>query len=244
MADFFIGTSGWSYSHWKGTFYPANLPASGFLSYYLTKFNTVEVNSSFYRLPREQTFRDWDQKTRADFVFSLKASRFISHQKKLKDCRQPWQLFFPRARLLKRKLGPILFQLPPNFKADQSRLETFLKILPKGMRFSFEFRNETWFSPPIFNLLRKFNAALTIADSPAYPLVKKITADFAYLRLHGHDQLYSSDYSDSSLEKWSKLIKKWVKDFHLKAVYLYFDNDADGFAPRNALTLKKLLARQ
>jgi len=242
MADFFIGTSGWSYSHWRGIFYPENLSPANFLNYYLTKFNSVEVNSSFYRLPKEQTFKDWYQKTPADFVFSLKASRFISHQKKLKDCLQSWQLFLSRARLLKRKLGPILFQLPPNLKVDQSRLETFLKILPKEMRFSFEFRNETWFCQPIFDLLKRFNVALTIADSPSYPLVKKITADFAYLRLHGHDQLYSSDYSGSSLGKWRRSIKKWVKGFNLKAVYLYFDNDADGFAPKNALTLKKLLA--
>ena len=241
MTKFFIGTSGWSYSHWKGLFYPESLSPTKFLNYYLSKFDTVEVNSSFYHLPREQTFKNWYKKTPKDFLFSVKASRFISHRKKLKDCFEPWKLFYSRAKFLKEKLGPILFQLPPGFKADKSRLEDFLKILPKNQRFTFEFRHLSWFNKSVYQTLKKHKIALTIADTPSYPLVKKITADFTYLRLHGHKELYASNYSGASLKKWARLIKKWVKDFKLKAVYVYFDNDAHCFAPQNALRLKKLL---
>lgn len=241
MTKFFIGTSGWFYSHWKGVFYPQDLPASGFLNYYLTKFRTVEINSSFYHLPKEQTFKNWHQKTPNNFLFSLKASRFISHRKKLKDCLKPWKLFYSRAKLLEKKLGPILFQLAPSFKADKFRLKDFLKILPKNQRFAFEFRHQSWFCQSIFEILRKFKIALVVADTPSYPLVKKITTDFIYLRLHGHEKLYASNYSEASLKKWARLIKKWLKEFDLKAVYIYFDNDAQGFAPQNAASLKKLL---
>jgi len=241
MTKFFVGTSGWSYSHWKGVFYPKKLPALKFLDYYTAKFDTVELNSSFYHLPKEQTFKNWYQKTPKKFLFSLKAGQFISHRKRLKDCIQPWQLFYLRTKLLKEKLGPILFRLPPSFKANKSRFESFLKILPKNQKSTFEFRHLSWFNRSIYQVLKEHNIALTIADAPSYPLVKKITADFTYLRLHGHKQLYASNYSDASLKKWAKLIKKWDKDFKLKAVYVYFDNDAHCFAPQNALTLKKLL---
>lgn len=241
MAGLFIGTSGWSYSHWKGVFYPKTLSPSGFLSYYTTKFDTVEINSSFYHLPKKQTFKNWYDRTPDNFLFSVKASRFISHQKRLKDCLESWRLFYSRAKLLKEKLGPILFQFPPSFKADRSRLEEFLKILPKNHQFTFEFRHQSWFCQLIYKIFKKFNIALTIADTPYYPCVEEITADFTYLRLHGHEQLYASNYSNDSLKKWARLIKRWIKDFRLKAVYVYFDNDAYGFAPQNALTLKKLL---
>lgn len=238
---FLIGTSGWSYSHWKGNFYPQNLNSAKFLDYYQTQFNTVEINSSFYHLPKQITFQNWYQKTAKNFIFSIKASKFITHTKRLKNCREPLNLFLERTKILKEKLGPILFQLPPMFKMNSQRLKEFLIMLSKTHQYAFEFRHPSWFSPEIYELLKKHNTALTIADTPHYPCVEKITADFCYLRFHGHQAIYASNYSNQELKIWQEKIKKWLKKFNLKQVYTYFDNDAHGFAPFNAHTLEKFL---
>lgn len=241
MAKVFVGTSGWSYEHWKGPFYPANLANKDFLEFYTKKFSTVEINSSFYHLPKEQTFKNWRDKTPKDFLFSVKVSRFITHQKKLKDVKEPWQLFWQRVKFLKEKLGPILFQLPPNFKSNSERLKNFLKILPKKQAFTFEFRHESWFCEEIYKILATYNSALTISDTPSYPYFEVITADFTYLRLHGHERLYTSNYQDKYLKKLSQKIKNWLRTCKLKKVFVYFDNDAFGYAPKNALKLKEFL---
>ncbi len=239
MTNFFIGTSGFSYSHWKGKFYPKNLPSSKFLEHYVTQFKTVEINSSFYCLPKEKTFKNWQQKTPKNFLFSLKASRYITHVKKLKDCHEPLARFLKAAFVLKEKLAVVLFQMPPSFKANEKRLKKFLSIAPKKLKTTFEFRHPSWFSPKIYAILKKFNSALTIADTPDYPYVEKLTTDFTYLRLHGHESLYSSNYSDKQLDAFTHLLKKCSPK--IKRAYVYFDNDAFGHAPKNAKTLINLL---
>ena len=233
-----IGTSGWSYKHWQGLFYPENLPPSGWLEFYAQNFDTVELNSPFYHLPKKKTFENWRRRTPKDFIFSLKGSRFISHILKLNGAREPLQNLLENAGGLKEKLGPVLFQLPPNFSCDLERLEKFLKILPKEQRFTFEFRHESWFCDKVYTLLKKNNLALTISDTPRYPLVFETTADFVYARLHGHAVLYASKYSTAELKEWAKKIKNWLAaDLD---VYVYFDNDANAHAIQNAKELKEL----
>ena len=231
-----IGTSGWSYNHWRGPFYPENLPSGRWLEFYAENFDTVELNSSFYHLPKKKTFENWYQRTPNGFVFSVKASRFISHILKLSNALDPLQRFIDNAMGLKEKLGPILFQLPPKFTLDFERLEKFTKILPKDQRFTFEFRHQSWFCNEVYQLLQKNNLALTISDTPKYPLVEKVTADFVYARLHGHDVLYTSKYSKADLEDWAAKIKTWLAAG--LDVFVYFDNDANAHASQNAKELK------
>jgi uncharacterized protein YecE (DUF72 family) len=240
MPKLYIGTSGFSYSHWEeGVFYPEGLAKNKQLEYYSQYFQTVELNNPFYHLPSAGTFQSWYQRTPENFIFAVKVSRYITHIKKLKDCREPWQRFINNAKQLKEKLGPILFQLPPNWQINLERLEKFLKILPKKYQYSFEFRHQTWFSEEIYQLLKKYNAALCLADSPDWPYQEEITTDFVYLRLHGRDSRYSSKYTDQELKKWAGKIKKWQKS--VKEIYVYFNNDAYGYAAENAQALKRLV---
>lgn len=239
-SQIFIGTSGYSYQHWKKVFYPEDLPSSRWLEYYAKHFKTVELNVTFYRLPQETAFKSWYRRTPDDFIFVLKGSRFISHIKKLKGVKQANKLFVQRANLLKEKLGMVLWQFPPSWKKDTKRLSEFLRILkPNKIRQAFEFRNESWFCEEIYDLLKKYNFALVIADSPRYPLVEKVTADYVYIRFHGGKILYGSNYSKKELEVWAKKIKKWLKQG--KDVYCYFNNDAYGYAIKNARTLANLI---
>ncbi len=235
-----IGTSGWSYAHWKGLFYPEKLSKEKWLGYYCQHFDTVELNSSFYHLPKLTTFENWYQRTPENFLFSVKASRFISHILKLNNAREPLQNLLDAASGLKEKLGPILFQLPPNFSLDLERLEKFAKILPTDQRFTFEFRHESWFCDEVCRLLRKNNLALTISDTPKYPLVFETTADFVFIRLHGHEVLYASKYSQTELKKWAEKIKGCLAGG--LDVYIYFDNDAAANAVTNAQELKKMFS--
>ncbi|MBL7155006.1 MAG: DUF72 domain-containing protein [Candidatus Portnoybacteria bacterium] len=241
MTKLYIGTSGFSYLHWeKGVFYPNGLVKAKQLEYYTEYFQTVELNNPFYHLPLAKTFQKWYQRTPSNFIFAVKASRYISHIKKLKGCGQAWRLFISRAEKLKEKLGPILFQLPPSWQVNAKRLEVFLKILPQKHQYSFEFRHQSWFCQEIYQLLKKYNVALCLADSPQWPYQEEITADFIYLRLHGRHSLYSSKYTNQELKKWAVKIKKWLKN---RDVYVYFNNDANGYAVKNAQTLKKLLKK-
>ncbi len=250
----YIGTSGYTYYHWRGVFYPENLPSYKWLEHYTKFFDTVELNVTFYRLPQESTFKSWYRRTPKEFVFVLKGSRFITHVKKLQGVSQATKLFFDRANLLKEKLGVILWQLPPSWKKNIERLESFLKATtkkyeiatrPSGARndnFSrqaFEFRHQSWFCDEVYKLLRKYKAALCLADSPYFPRVEKVTADFVYLRFHGGKILYGSRYSKKEMEVWAQKIKKWTKKG--LDVYAYFNNDAFGYAVENAKELKKLL---
>lgn len=241
MAELRIGTSGWSYKHWHdGVFYPEDLKRRQELAHYVTVFDTVELNSSFYHVPKETTMQGWRQKTPDEFVFALKASRYITHRLKLADAQEPLALFCSRAELLGDKLGPILFQLPPSFHLDLDRLRSFVSLLPEDARFTFEFRSDTWFCGEVYSLFEKHNVALTVADAPRYPCVERATADFVYVRLHGHEKLYASDYSDEQLDEWAKKIRGWMDEG--RDVYCYFDNDFHGYAPANAATLREMLA--
>lgn len=242
----FIGTSGYNYHHWgNGVFYPSELPESKWLEFYAEYFNTVELNVTFYRLPTEKTFESWYKRTPDHFLFAIKGSRFITHIKRLKDCRQPLELFLDRASFLQEKLGIILWQLPPRFKVNKERLKEFsllLSKLPLSKRIphAFEFRDESWFCNEIFNILKEFNFSLCIAHGSGLPIQEKVTSKIIYIRLHGGEILYGSNYSESELKKWAEKIKSWHDKG--KTIFVYFNNDAYGFAVKNAMTLKKILS--
>ena len=240
-AEIRIGTSGYSYKHWSARYYPADLKPSGWLNYYLRDFDTVELNNTFYTLPTEETFESWRQNTPPDFLFAVKGSRFLTHMIKLKDAERGLVNFMPRAELLGPKLGPILWQLPPGWKANVERLEEFLELLPPEHRYTFELRNETWMTDRVLEVLKKHNAAFCIYELAGYHSPLEITADWTYVRLHGPTAFkYQGSYSDEQMAAWAKRIRGWSR--RLKAVYVYFDNDDRAYAVDNALTLKQFLS--
>lgn len=198
------------------------------------------MNYSFYHLPRPTTYRKWAASTPEEFVFSLKASRFISHVKRLQDIAEPWRRFVENARALEARLGPILLQLPPSFRRDDDRLAAFLEESGPGLRLVLEFRHPSWFEAPVYDLLRRHRAALCIADSPRYPRADVVTADFAYLRFHGRTKLFASAYTRTELEREARKIRTWRRSGI--EVLAYFNNDAEGHAVANARTLRDLLA--
>jgi uncharacterized protein YecE (DUF72 family) len=238
-----IGTSGYHYKHWRGPFYPETISPDRMLEFYSGDFDTVELNNSFYRLPTESAFDNWRDSTPANFVFAVKASRFLTHQKKLKDPESALQKLLPRAARLSTKLGPILFQLPPRWQVNAGRLGGLLEALPGNLRYVFEFRDLSWVRPEIDRLLARFRAAFCIYELAGYHSPLTITADFAYVRLHGPSLgKYQESYSNDRLRRWSKQVNEWAKN--LAAIYIYFDNDQAGYAAQNALTLKEMLIGQ
>lgn len=233
----FIGTSGWNYDHWKERFYPAGYPKAGRLDYYMNHFSTVEVNATFYRQMSMDTFMKWRMKSPEDFVFSLKANRFITHIMKLKGVEDSVKTFISSVSALGPKLGPLLFQLPPSITFDEKVLESFLSLLPAGYRYTLEARHESWTSPEALAALGRYNVAWCIADTAGrFPYLEAITADFVYIRLHGSKKLYASDYTLTELARWADKIRSWGID-----AYVYFDNDFMAHAPMNALQLKEIL---
>lgn len=239
-AEIRIGTSGYHYKHWVGTFYPPKTQPSKMLEYYIRHFDTLELNNSFYRLPTIEAFESWSNATPKDFVFAVKASRYITHNKKLKDPENALENLLPRAEHLGRKLGPVLFQLPPHWKVNLNRLEALLEILPREHRYSFEFRELSWMTPEVNRMLERFNAAFCIYELAGYHSPCEITADFAYVRLHGPEAgKYQGSYSPARLRAWARRIEDWSKK--LKAIYIYFDNDQAGYAAQNALTLREMV---
>lgn len=235
-----IGTSGWHYKHWVGKFYPAKLPPSRMFEFYQRYFDTVELNNSFYRLPTPEAFVSWREAAPEDFCFAVKGSRFLTHNKKLKEPEQALQNLLPRAELLGAKLGPILFQLPPRWRVNLDRLETFLHALPQAHDYAFEFREPSWNTDPVYEILRRHNAAYCIHELAGFHTPILVTANFVYVRLHGPGGKYQGCYQEEKLAEWAERIEHWSRQ--LKAVYVYFDNDDSGFAARNALELKKLVA--
>ncbi len=231
-----IGTSGWHYKQWIGDFYPPRFAPAKMLAWYAREFHTVEINNSFYRLPEEKTFKDWAKTVPSGFLFAVKASRFLTHIKRLKDAEEPINLFFSRARHLGSHLGPVLFQLPPKWKADIGRLRNFLELLPRQYSYSVEFRDDSWYSDEIYGLLQQHNVALCVHDWHSLDWARELTANFTYIRFHGTSGRYAGNYPDHFLKRWAIKIQSWSS--HLSDVYVYFDNDVGGHAVRNALTLR------
>ncbi len=237
-----IGTSGYSYKHWKGVFYPDNMSERNWLEFYSHHFSTVELNVTFYRLPKPRAFETWNSNTPSDFRFVIKGSRYITHIKRLMSGKESIQKFFAVAEPLYGKLVCVLWQLPPTMKCDVQKLSQFITDLKEAgppVRHAFEFRHETWYVPEVFKLLKSERLILCIPDSPYIPRREVITSDYVYLRFHGGTKLYGSEYSEDEIEEWAQKIKLWIKD--KKHVLVFFNNDAHGFAIKNAVQLKKML---
>lgn len=234
-SKYFVGTSGWHYEHWRGLYYPVELAKPKWLKFYSKQFNTVELNNSFYHLPTEKAFITWRESSPENFVFAVKVSRFITHIKKLRNIGSASDNFLSRACLLQNKLGPLLYQLPPNMKRNDGVLESFLSILPQEYHHVFEFRHESWIDDAVFEILRRHKVGLCVFDMPGFICPLVATSDFAYIRFHGSGDMYASCYSDEELSQWAKKIAKLGKE--VQAVYIYFNNDAEAFAVKNALTL-------
>jgi uncharacterized protein YecE (DUF72 family) len=246
MAKAYIGTSGWNYKHWwNGEFYPKELKPSQWLSYFVQHFDTVEINNSFYRLPSEEAFQAWRSQVPPDFIFAVKASRFLTHIKRLKDPEEPLKLFFSHATHLKEHLGPVLFQLPPQMKADVDRLQIFLRALGihsrrTSLRCVLEVRDATWLTSPVFDQLRKHRVALCFADWRDTHVVEPVTADFVYVRRH-YGSGKGGNYRKKELDRDVEQIRGWLGTG--LDVYLYFNNDMGGHAIRNAKYVRDALAR-
>jgi uncharacterized protein YecE (DUF72 family) len=239
MARVLVGTSGWHYRHWIGPFYPERTGPSAFLPYYADRFGTAEVNNTFYHLPKRETLAEWRDTTPQGFVFACKASRYITHMKKLKDPEDSIRRFFEVVETLDRKLGPILFQLPPRWRVDAGRLDSFLGALPSGRRYAFEFRDESWFVPDVYDVLARHGAALCIYDLAGRRSPVEAAAEFVYVRLHGPDGAYRGSYDGRALYGWVRRFRGWRDDG--RDVYCYFDNDEKGYAARDALRMKEML---
>lgn len=239
MTRYYIGTSGWYYDDWRKRFYPPGLAKAGWLEFYARYFDTVELNNTFYRLPTEKAFNNWYARTPDNFLFAVKASRLITHLKRLKDTGETVDNFMSRAALLKEKLGPVLYQLPPGLHRDDGQLEAFLTTLQPGTRHVFEFRHQSWLTEEVYEILRRYGAGMCVFDMPGLSCPLIATSGFAYIRFHGSQSLYSSCYSEEELAGWAEGIKKLAGD--LERVYIYFNNDVQGFALKNAATLRGYL---
>ncbi len=243
MSEIFIGCSGFNYSDWKGNFYPPDLPQKKWLQYYCTVFDTVELNVTFYRVPLAGTFDKWYAETPSDFAFSLKGSRFITHIKRLLDPEEPLSFFFERALRLKEKLRVVLWQFSPGFKIDIDRLRKFVKMLGNyPVRNTFEFRNESWLTESVAELCAQHGISLCMADWPEFLDDIPVRADFVYQRRHGRGGNYASLYSTDDLRKDALRINGYKKNRN--DVFMYFNNDFQGYAPRNAMELLQILKKK
>jgi len=242
LARYFIGTSGWHYDEWRGRIYPEKLPKSQWLEFYADHFPTVELNNTFYRLPSERAVDNWYKTVPSVFVFSVKVSRFITHVKKLKDSGESLNNFMSRTSALHDKLGPLLYQLPPSLQRDDELLDGFLQGLSNEHKHVMEFRHKSWLTEPVFDILRNYSTGLCVFDMPGLSCPLMATTDFAYIRFHGRDSLYSSCYTDEELSDWARNISEFAAK--LETVYIYFNNDVAGYALKNAITLHDYLERE
>jgi uncharacterized protein YecE (DUF72 family) len=243
--DVRVGLSGWNYAHWRGgVFYPPRLPASRWLEFYAERFDTVEVNSTFYRLPLVDAVARWLEQTPAGFLFAVKTSRYLTHVKRLRDLGPGLERFLERIEPLIRssKLGPLLWQLPPTFRCDHERLADALVRLPHELRHCVEFRDPSWFVEGTYALLREHRIALAIGDRPQVNAfqARELTAEWTYVRFHGGTRGRRGNYSESELRQWASQLREWSRTHEVLA---YFNNDWEGFAPRNAARLRQLLER-
>jgi uncharacterized protein YecE (DUF72 family) len=236
-----IGTSGWHYKHWIGPFYPPKLPASRYLDFYKDRFAAAEINGSFYRMPSIGTLAAWRDAVPADFRFAAKASRFITHAKKLALPISLYERFFDGIATLEPRLGPILFQLPPRWRFNRERLAAFLAALPLRYRYAFEFREPSWLNDEAYALLRKHRTALCLYHIAGFESPIETTTDFVYIRLHGPGGKYQGTYDDAALRRWARRIRAWAREG--KEVWCFFDNDDSGYAAKDALRLKAMLPK-
>lgn len=239
----FVGTSGWNYPAWRATFY-GDCPARLWLPFCAARFSAIEINATFYRLQRRETFGRWRSSTPPGFRFAIKANRYLTHNRKLDDPLPSIRLERDRARGLGDKLAAVLWQLPRHFHRDLGRLERFARALRnwRTVRHAIEFRHQSWFDEEVAGCLREHSVAACQSDAADWPLWDVVTADLVYLRLHGRPLTYASGYSAAELRRWAKKIERWLGEG--RDVYVYFDNDALGRAPADALALMTLLSRQ
>jgi uncharacterized protein YecE (DUF72 family) len=236
-----IGCSGWNYPHWRERIYPKGLPPAKWLEHYATLFDTVEVNTTFYRLPRVEAVARWVEQTPPGFAFAVKASRYLTHVRRLRDLGEGIQRFFDHIEPLARspKMGPVLWQLPGNFRRDDERLSAALEALPAG-RHCFEFRHESWFAAEVYELLRRHEVALVIGDHPERPFhAHELTAGWTFIRFHHGHRGRNGNYSQRELEEWAARLEDWRTRVE---VFAYFNNDWEGYAVYNGLWLKKRLS--
>ena len=234
-----VGCSGWQYRHWRGTFYPPDLPLTKWFDHYASVFDTVEINNSFYRLPERATFASWARRAPLAFEFSVKASRFLTHMKKLKDPEEPIERLFSRMRALGTHLGPVLYQLPPGWKRDVERFAAFLDVLPRDARHVIEFRDTSWYSPDVFRLMERRGVAVCLHDMPGSAAERSRVGPFVYVRFHGAGLRYGGAYSADCLRGWAAWLDAQLEEG--SDVYAYFNNDSGGHAPRDALALRRLM---
>jgi uncharacterized protein YecE (DUF72 family) len=232
-----VGTSGWQYSQWKGLFYPKDVPQRDWLPFFSERFPAVEINNTFYMLPREEVFDGWRKRSAEGFTFAVKASRYITHVRRLRDCREPLRRFWTNTRHLGPKLGPVLFQLPPNLRADLDLLRSFIDLLPKDMRAAFEFRHPTWESGEVHEALDRVGCALVLADRPGARVAPVITGGWSYVRFHQGRRM-APGYPREKLRRWAKRLA----GIESAETWVFFNNDPQGAAVRDAVTLTDLLA--
>jgi uncharacterized protein YecE (DUF72 family) len=241
MSDVRIGTSGWHYGSWWGPFFPQDLKKKDALRYYGSQFSATELNAPFYRTPTVEAVRGWVEQTPDDFLFAWKASKFITHWKRLSErSENSIELLESRLKLLGRKAGPVLFQLPPRFEANRERLAAFLEMLPKRRRYVFEFRHPSWYDDAILDVLRERNVALCISDHHHAPAPWVATATHVYLRPHGPGGRYQGSYGDETFRDWARHIARWRRQG--RDVFCFFDNDQKSAAPLDARRLAALAA--
>jgi uncharacterized protein YecE (DUF72 family) len=236
-----VGCSGWQYKHWRGDFYPAVLPVGRWFHRYAEVFNTVEINNSFYRWPDHSTFVKWREQAPPGFIYAVKASRFLTHMKKLKDAEEPVKRTFDNVRGLGNRLGPVLYQLPPRWPVNLERLEDFLRTLPKRKLQAIEFRDPTWYTEPVFDLLRKHKVALCLHDMRGSETGQIAVGPFIYVRFHFGTQKYGGRYDDRRLEEWAGWLAGHARNE--VPVFAYFNNDTGGHAPRDAVRLRTMISK-
>ncbi len=235
-----IGTSGWHYKNWMGSFYPDGIKSPAFLDYYVKFFRTVEINNSFYRLPSRGTFALWKRTVPHDFVYAVKANQFITHMKQLREPKQHFNNFIGHADALEEKLGPILFQLPPDWNFNYERLVNFVNILPSSFRYAIEFRNYSWYNQQVYDLLHQKNIAFCIYEIDDHMSPMPVTAEYLYVRLHGPAGECAGSYNESALARWVSQCKTWTAEG--RDVYFFFDNNQQGYAACNAQRMLELAA--
>jgi uncharacterized protein YecE (DUF72 family) len=240
-ADIRIGCSGWNYKHWREIFYPQGLPQSRWFAFYAEHFDTVEINNSFYRLPKPETFDEWREQAPAGFCYAVKANRYLTQAKKLKDCEEPLERMMAATRHLESRLGPILYQLPPSMGLNLERLEDFLKLVPQDLTNVFEFRNQSWYVAETYGLLDRYGAAFCIHDMPGSASERIAIGPATYVRFHGGEGKYWGRYSDEGLLDWADWIVTQARSG--RPVWCYFNNDIHGHAIADAQTLHSIVGQ-